>query len=101
MWKRNRNLHTIALLDCVINNKLEEPYNKFAPDSPIPLVSKILIKSKLSKKFEEEIIKDVVAKSNHFLNYQNKNSIEYKPSEKLLLSKSNKIYDKRNLRLEK
>ena len=35
----------------VINNRFEEPYNKFPKDGPIPLLSKPIIISKLSKKF--------------------------------------------------
>ena len=35
----------------VLNNKYEEPYNKFPKDGPIPLLSKPIIISKLSKKF--------------------------------------------------
>jgi hypothetical protein len=35
----------------IINNRYEEPYNKFPKDGPIPLLSKPVIISKLSKKF--------------------------------------------------
>ena len=35
----------------VINNRYEEPYNKFPKDGPIPLLSKPIVISKLSKKF--------------------------------------------------
>ena len=35
----------------VLNNRFEEPYNKFPGDGPIPLLSKPVVKSKLSKKF--------------------------------------------------
>ena len=35
----------------VLNNRFEEPYNKFPGDGPIPLLSKPIVKSKLSKKF--------------------------------------------------
>ena len=50
-WKKNRNLHAISLLDMLINNRFEEPYNKFPPDGPLPILSKALVKSKLTKKF--------------------------------------------------
>ena len=50
-WKKNRNLHAIALLDCILNERFEEPYNKFAPDGPIKIINKTLVKSKLSQKF--------------------------------------------------
>ena len=50
-WKKNRNLHAISLLDMILNNRFEEPYNKFAPEGPIPVLSKTLVKSRLSTKF--------------------------------------------------
>ena len=50
-WKKNRNLHAICLMDMILNNRFEEPYNKFAPDGPIPILSKTLVKSRLSNKF--------------------------------------------------
>ena len=50
-WRKNRNLHAICLLDMILNNRFEEPYNKFPNDGPLPLLSKPIIKSKLSKKF--------------------------------------------------
>ena len=53
-WKKNRNLHAIYLLDMLINKRLEEPYNKMPNDSPLPILSKTLIKSKLSSKFWEK-----------------------------------------------
>ena len=44
-------MHAICLLDMILNNRYEEPYNKFPKDGPIPLLSKSIVKSKLSKKF--------------------------------------------------
>ena len=35
----------------ILNKRFEEPYNKFAPDGPIPILSKTLVKSRLSNKF--------------------------------------------------
>ena len=35
----------------IINNRFEEPYNKFPKDGPIPLLSKPIVISKLSKRF--------------------------------------------------
>ncbi len=37
----------------LLNNKLESPYDKFAPEGSIPIISKSLVKSKLSNKFYE------------------------------------------------
>ena len=35
----------------IINKHFEEPYNKFAPEGPIPVLSKTIVKSRLSNKF--------------------------------------------------
>lgn len=37
----------------IINKCFEEPYNKFPPESHIPLLSKSVVKSKLNKKYSE------------------------------------------------
>ncbi len=50
-WKKNRNLHAICILDCILNNHFDPPYNKFPSEGSIPLINKTLVKSKLSKKF--------------------------------------------------
>jgi uncharacterized protein YpbB len=52
-WKKNRNLHAIVIIDNILNNKLTEPYNKFANDHQVPLLSKTLVKSQISDKFLE------------------------------------------------
>ena len=56
-WKKNRNLHAICILDAILNNHFEEPYNKFPPEGSVPILNKAVVKSKLSKKFFEETIK--------------------------------------------
>ena len=50
-WKKNRNLHAICILDSILNNHFEEPYNKFPPEGSVPILNKALVKSQLSKKF--------------------------------------------------
>ena len=55
-WKKNRNLHAICILDAVLNEHFEEPYNKFPPEGSVPILNKALVKSKLTKKFFEETI---------------------------------------------
>ena len=50
-WKKNRNLHAIYLLNMIINNIYEDPYNKFPSSAPLPLLSRPLVKSKLTNKF--------------------------------------------------
>ena len=55
-WKKNRNLYTILLLDNIINNKLESPFDKFCDESfELPTLNPTVIKSKLSNKFLNEI----------------------------------------------
>jgi len=56
-WKKNRNLHAICILDSILNEHFEEPYNKFPPEDNVPILNKSLVKSRLSKKFFEESIK--------------------------------------------
>jgi len=53
-WRKNRNLHAIYLLDMLINKRLEEPYSRLPDDGPLPILSKTVIKSKLSSKFWEK-----------------------------------------------
>ena len=55
-WKKNRNLHAICILDSILNEHFEEPYNKFPPEGSVPILNKALVKSKLSKKFFEETL---------------------------------------------
>ena len=63
-WKKNRNLHSILLLDMIVNNRLEEPFDKFPKeDEQLPLLSKYLVKSILSEKFYD----------NFFFTYQKEN----------------------------
>jgi len=49
-WKKNRNLHALNLLDMILNEHFEEPYNKFPPEGPLPFLSVSVVKSKLSPK---------------------------------------------------
>lgn len=53
-WKKNRNLHAICILDSVLNEHFEEPYNKFPPEGSVPILNKTLVKSRLSSKFFQE-----------------------------------------------
>ena len=56
-WKKNRNLHAICILDSVLNEHFEYPYNKFPPEGSVPILNKALVKSQLSKKFFTEASK--------------------------------------------
>ena len=55
-WKKNRNLHAICLLDNVLNEHFESPYNKFPPEGTVPMINKTLVKAKLSQKFLKSTI---------------------------------------------
>ena len=66
-WKKNRNLHAISLLDMILNNRYEIPYNKFADDGPLCLLSKTYVKSKLSKKFWKATKHIYESTSNNFI----------------------------------
>ena len=39
----------------LINKRLEEPYNKMPQEGPLPILSKALIQSKLTKKFWDKV----------------------------------------------
>jgi hypothetical protein len=52
-WKKNRNLHAIRILDMVLNNKIEEPYNRFPVNNELLLLSKIDVKIKLTNKIKQ------------------------------------------------
>ena len=88
-WKKNRNLHIICLLDMIINNHYEDPYNKFAPDGPLPKIQIHIAKSRLSEKFWN-LTKIIFQKSppyNYQKNYINDINID---------SNNNKIKNERN-----
>ena len=55
----------------IINKRFEEPYTKFAPDGPIPVLSKTLVKSRLSTKFWNNTQKlyDEINQENDIENY--------------------------------
>ena len=81
-WKKNRNLHAICILDSVLNEHFEEPYNKFPPEGSVPILNKALVKSKLSKKFFEEALK-----------MQNEKEENYEQQENNEINKDNNNYD--------
>ena len=73
-WKKNRNLHAICILDSVLNEHFEEPYNKFPPEGSVPILNKALVKSKLSKKFFQEALRiQTEEQDNNDINNNNNN----------------------------
>jgi septin family protein len=65
-------------MDMILNNRFEEPYSRFAPESSLPLLSKTLVKSRLSNKFwkcTEKIYDDTnVNKNKQIQNEDNNNT---------------------------
>lgn len=43
LWKQNRNVYSMLLLDMVLNNNLEEPFNKIPSDGPLPILNRQLL----------------------------------------------------------
>lgn len=69
-WKKNRNLHALFMLDMILNNSFEEPYNKFPPEQHVPILSKSVVKSKLSGKFNNVLV-PLEAKLNNTMTRKN------------------------------
>jgi len=62
----------------ILNNSFEDPYNKFAPEGPLPIISKSLAKAKLTKKFSQITDLDTPEnydKLNNLLNQQENSKI--------------------------
>lgn len=64
-WEKNRNLHCILLLDCILNKNLLSPYNKYPKDIHLSNISKCVVKSKLSNKLSNLITINNKNKSNY------------------------------------
>ena len=62
----------------ILNNRYEEPYNKYPADGPLPLLSKPIVISKLSKKFwlYSEYLRNEEILSNEPSLEENENNIE-------------------------
>ena len=78
-WKKNRNLHAINLLNMLINGRLEEPYDNNPDDRPLQILSKTIVKSKLTATFWENVkhiynsilVTIIFNKINFFINNMN------------------------------
>ena len=87
LWKKNRNLYTLKLLDNVLNLKLEKPFTKYADfGENLPMLDPILIKSGLSNKInfiinnihsDEQIQNFIEANMNKNKNIENNKEINY------------------------
>lgn len=67
----------------ILNNSFEEPYNKFAPEGPVHIISKSIAKSRLTKKFSEITDLDVQTNYDKFNNLLGRKEIPT-PSDKIL-----------------
>jgi len=63
----------------ILNNRYEEPYNKYPADGPLPLLSKPIVISKLSKKFwlYSEYLRNEEILSNEPSLEENQNNNDY------------------------
>ena len=96
-WKKNRNLHAINLLNMLINSRIEEPYNKNPNDGPLPILSKTLVKSKLTYKFWDNV-KHIY---NSTLEENKENKTNYNISKKIKNEKWNEKGNLKNLSKKK
>ena len=90
-WKKNRNLHAICILDSVLNEHFEYPYNKFPPEGSVPILNKALVKSQLSKKFFQEALKMQNEEQNENNNENNNLNNNNKKYEKNLENQNYKM----------
>ena len=98
-WKKNRNLHAICILDNIINERFEDPYNKFAPESPVPIINKTVVKAKLSQKFLKSTINlknQVPLKQNN-----NYNKLESSQSEREQSKENNREIEEKTMKSDR
>lgn len=88
LWKKNRNIYILKLLDNMMRGKLEEPFNKFVVDEDkLPVLDdSILLRSKLNKKIKQLV-------NNNNLNSQIINFIESNYDLFYLKPNNNNIYN--------
>eukprot|EP00347_Sterkiella_histriomuscorum_P013972 403362653 len=53
VWKKNRNLYTLMLIDQILGEKLEKPFNSQPPDGGLPLLSKTQVMSSLTNRVKD------------------------------------------------
>ena len=98
-WKKNRNLHAICILDNIINERFEDPSNKFAPESPVPIINKTVVKAKLSQKFLKSTINlknQVPLKQNN-----NYNKLESSQSEREQSKENNREIEEKTMKSDR
>ena len=78
----------------LINNKLEDPYNKMPNDGPLQILSKTLIKSKLSQAFWKKVKYIYDSNSSPNKNIPQEKNIE---SPNIKTKKNKNIYNKNNI----
>ena len=105
-WKKNRNLHAICILDSVLNEHFEYPYNKFPPEGSVPILNKALVKSQLSKKFFQEALKmqneEQNENNNENNNVNNNNNQNYKINNNMVINEgSDEIINEQKKEIER
>ena len=106
-WKKNRNLHAICILDSVLNEHFEYPYNKFPPEGSVPILNKALVKSQLSKKFFQEALKMQNEEQNennneNSNNVNNNNNQNYKINNNMVINEgSDEIINEQKKEIER
>jgi hypothetical protein len=53
-------MHAIVILDSLLNNRIDPPYNKIFAGDEVPLLNKTLVKSTLSDKMKNYSVTDYV-----------------------------------------
>lgn len=43
LWKQNRNLYALLLLDAIMKGNLQEPFNKIPPEGSLPTLNKHIV----------------------------------------------------------
>ena len=81
----------------LINNKLEDPYNKMPNDGPLQILSKTLIKSKLSQAFWKKVKYIYDSNSSPNRNIQQEKNIE---SPNIKTKKNKNINNKNNINIK-
>ena len=92
----------------VLNNSFEAPYNKFSPEGAVPIISKALVKARLSSKFYEVTSNDfnenkfnnpeIIVRNENYDRSENKNKEVLKNRNASIENENNSEMDLHNLK---
>jgi hypothetical protein len=82
-------MHAIIIFDMLLNNHIDEPYNKIFNGDEVPLLNKPLVKSTLTEKIKNYDFTDFVENLQN--EKFNKKPSNLKANKKLLKESKNKI----------